>query len=115
MQARRQPAFVLHGAFTGELSQALLTQLPTAASSYSHAELIVEDGTRIFYHSIVLQRLSARGLDIRVARPIRVLALTMNPYTPEYVCTPQHLLDVLVGQPPPQHPPTTAHVSPHTR
>ena len=106
MQAHRQPAFVLHGAFTGELSQALLAQLPTASSSsYSHAELIVEDGTRIFCHSIVLQRLSARGLDIRVARPIRVLALTMNPYTPEYVCTSQHLLDVLVRELPPQHPP----------
>ncbi len=104
MQAHRQPVFVLHGAFTGELAQALLAQLSTA-SSYSHAELIVEDGTRIFCHTIVLQRLSARGLDIRVARPIRVLALTMNPYTPEYVCTPQHLLDALVWELPPQHPP----------
>ncbi len=115
MQAHRQPVFVLHGAFTGELSQALLAQLSTAASSYSHAELIVEDGTRIFCHSIVLQRLSARGLDIRVARPMRVLALTMNPYTPEYVCTPQHLLDVLMRELPPQHPPIIDVVSPETR
>ncbi|HKF38071.1 MAG TPA: hypothetical protein VKB35_14340, partial [Ktedonobacteraceae bacterium] len=104
MQAHRQPAFALHGAFTGELSQALLAQLSTS-SSYSHAEFIVEDGTRIFCHSIVLQRLSARGLDIQVARPIRVLALTMNPSTPEYACTPQRLLDALVRELPPGHPP----------
>src|SRR5216684_2383239 len=79
--------------------------LCTGASAAATPELVVEDGTRIFCHSIVLQRLSARGLDIRVARPIRVLALTMNPYTPEYVCTPQHLLDTLVRELPPQHPP----------
>jgi hypothetical protein len=114
MQAHRQPVFVLHGAFTGELSQALLAQLSTGLS-YSHAELIVEDGTRIFCHTIVLQRLSARSLDVRVARPIRVLALTMNPYTPEYVCTPQHLLDTLVRELPPQHPPIIDVVSPETR
>jgi len=113
MQAASEPAFVLHGAFTGELSQALLAQLSTAVSSYSHAELIVEDGTRIFFHTIVLQRLSARGLDIRVSRPIRVLALTMNPYTPEYVCTPQHLLDALVRELP-QHPPIIDVVSSET-
>ena len=110
MQAHRQPVFVLHGAFTGELSQALLAQLP-AATSYSHAELIVEDGTRIFCHSIVLQRLAAHGLDIRVARPIHILALTMNPYTPEYVCAPQRLLDALARELPPKHPPITDVVS----
>lgn len=104
MQAHRQPAFVLHGAFTGELAQALLAQLSTSIS-YSRTELIVEDGTRIFCHPLVLQRLSARGLDIRVASPICVLALTMNPYTPEYVCTSQRLLDALARELPPEHPP----------
>ena len=104
MQAHRQPVFALHGAFTGELAQALLAQLP-AGSSYSRTELVVEDGTRIFCHSVALQRLSARGLDIQVARPIRLLALTMNPYTPEYACTPQRLLDALVRELPPGHPP----------
>ncbi len=110
MLAHQQPVFVLQGAFTGELSQALLAQLSTALS-YSHAELIVEDGTRIFCHPIALQRLSARGLDIRVARPIRILALTTNPYTPAYVCTPQHLLDTLARELPPNHPPITDVVS----
>ena len=33
------------------------------------------------------------------------LALTINPYTPEYQCTPQRLLDVLVKELPTGHPP----------
>lgn len=53
----------------------------------------------------MLQRLSARGLDIRVARPIRILALTMNPHTPEYTCSPRYLLDSLVKELPPDCPP----------
>ncbi len=32
---------------------------------------------------------------IRVADPIRILALTINPYTPDYQCTPQRLMDAL--------------------
>ncbi len=97
MQAQQQPAYLLYGAFTEELSRALLAQLPTHPAA-SRAELIVEDGTKIFCHSAVLQRLSARGLDIRVAEPIRMLAVTINPYTSEYECTPQRLLDALVKE-----------------
>ena len=97
MQAQQQPVYLLYGAFTEELSRALLAQLPTHPAT-SRAELIVEDGTKIFCHSAVLQRLSARGLDIRVAKPIRMLAVTINPYTSEYECTPQRLLDALVKE-----------------
>jgi len=97
MQAQQQPVYLLYGAFTEELSRALLAQLPTHHAA-SRAELIVEDGTKIFCHSAVLQRLSARGLDIRVAEPIRMLAVTINPYTSEYECTPQRLLDALVKE-----------------
>jgi len=104
MQTSPKSIFVLHGAFTEELSRALLTELPKKFSP-DHGELIVEDATRIFCHSVVLQRLSERGLDIRVANPIRLLALTANPYTPEYLCSSQHLLDVLVKQLPPSSPP----------
>jgi hypothetical protein len=100
LQSQHEPVFVLHGAFTEELSRALLAHLPTKNSS-SHGELVVEDGTKIFCHSVVLQRLSARGLDIRVITPIRILALTINPYTPEYICSSQHLLNALVKELPP--------------
>ncbi len=104
LQAQQKPVFVLHGAFTEELSRALLAFL-SVKNSFSDGELIVEDGTKIFCHSVVLQRLSARGLDIRVANPIHILALTSNPYTPEYLCSSQHLLDVLAKELPLKHPP----------
>ncbi len=50
---------------------------------------------------------SFSGLDVRVANPIRVLALTMNPYTPEYRCSPRRLKErvpaapILLSSPPP--------------
>jgi len=83
--------FFLHGALTEELSRALLAQ----RDEYNDAELVVEDGTKIFCHTVVLQRLAERGLNIRVAAPIRLLALTINPYTPDYTCTPALLLEAL--------------------
>ena len=96
--------FLLRGAFTEELLRALLAQLPQHASDYQ-AELVVGDGTKIFCHSVVLQRLAARGLHVSVADPISILALTINPYTPEYFCTPQRLLDALIKELPAGHPP----------
>jgi hypothetical protein len=104
LHAQQKPVFVIHGAFTEELSRALLAYLPVNHSS-NNGELIVQDGTKIFCPSVVLQRLSARGLTISVANPIRVLALTSNPYTPEYLCSSQHLLDVLGKELPPNCPP----------
>ena len=98
MQTSQKPMFILRGALTEELSRALLAELPKKFSPDRGGELIVEDATRIFCHSVVLQRLSERGLDIRVASSIRILAITANPYTPEYLCSSQHLLDVLAKE-----------------
>jgi hypothetical protein len=95
IQTSQKPIFILRGALTEELSRALLAELSQKFSPDYRGELIVEDATRIFCHSVVLRRLSERGLDIRVANAIRILALTANPYTPEYLCSSQHLLDVL--------------------
>ncbi len=104
LHTQQKPVFVLYGAFSEELSRALLAYLPVNNSS-SNGELIVEDGTKIFCHSVVLQRMSARGLAISVANPIHILALTSNPYTPEYVCSSQHLLDVLAEELSSDYPP----------
>jgi hypothetical protein len=112
MQTSPKPIFVLHGAFTEELSRAILTELPKKYS-LDHGELIVEDATKIFCHSVVLQRLSERGLDIRVANPLRILALTANPYTSEYLCSSQHLLDILAKELPAGSPPIIDVISGH--
>ena len=109
MQRFQDPIYILHGALTGELARALLAQLSTR--SEHEGELIIEDATRIFCHSVVLKRLAERGLHVRVANSIRILALTINPYTPEYTCTPQRLLDALIKELMPQHPPVIDVVS----
>jgi hypothetical protein len=84
--------------------QRLLARLPQQPAGKQQAELVVGDATRIFCYSVVLQRLAARGLHVCVADPIRILALTINPYTPEYACTPRRLLDALINELPAEHP-----------
>jgi len=98
------PVCFLRGALTEELSRALLAALPPHFTN-AQGELVVEDGTKVFCHSVTLQRLAARGLMVRVARSIRVLAMTLNPYTPEYACTPRRLLDALLKELPEFYPP----------
>ena len=102
--------FFLHGALTGELTRALLAS-PVRKVPDRQAELVVEDATKIFCHHVTLSRLAARGLNTRVARVVRVLAITMNPYTPEYSCTPQHFLDALLRELPEYCPPVIDVVS----
>ncbi len=114
IQTSQKPIFVLRGALSEELSRALLTELPKKFSPGHGGELVVEDATRIFCHSVVLQRLSERSLDICVANPIRILALTANPYTPEYLCSSQHLLDVLAKETPSSCPPIIDVISGHS-
>jgi len=103
LTTHENPVYLLRGALTEELARALLVEL-SRHSVKRAGELVIEDATRIFCHSIVLKRLSERGLDVRVTNSIRVLALTINPYTPEYTCTPTQLLDALLKELPPQHP-----------
>ena len=101
---KEEAVLFLHGALTEELSQALLNQLPQQPMDWQ-AELVVEDATKIFCHSVTLSRLAARGLDVHVARVMHVLAITMNPYTPEYNCTPQQFLEALLRELPENYPP----------
>jgi hypothetical protein len=103
MHRHPDAVFLLRGALTEELARALLSQLTATPASCS-TELVVGDGTKVFCHSAVLQRLAARGLTVRVAEPVRVLALTINPYTPEYICTSRQLLETLITMLPADHP-----------
>lgn len=100
----------LHGALTEELTRALLAFLPQQTHAQQN-ELVVEDATKIFCHPVTLSRLAVRGLNVRVARSVHLLAITMNPYTPEYTCTPQHFLDALSRELPEHCPPVIDVVS----
>lgn len=90
----KRTVFLLHKALTEELARELL-RLLTHRSADNETELIVEDATKIFCHTALLQRLADRGFSTRVAAPIRILAVTINPYTPEYSCTTRELLEAL--------------------
>jgi hypothetical protein len=106
----KEVVYFLRGALTEELTQALLQQLPQRSATL-RAEFVVEDATKIFCHPVTLSRLAARGLNTRVARVVRVLAITMNPYTSEYSCTPQRFLDALLRELPENCPPVVDVVS----
>jgi hypothetical protein len=96
-QAGQGLVYLLRGAFTEELSRELLARLSQRTANHQ-VEIVVADSTKIFCHAVVLQRLEERGLTIRVAQPMRILALTINPYTPEYHCTPERLLEAILGE-----------------
>ncbi|HJT57430.1 MAG TPA: hypothetical protein VJ761_13100 [Ktedonobacteraceae bacterium] len=104
MGVNENATYFLNGALTEELARALLAQL-SPRSAHAQGELIVGDATKIFCHSVVLQRLAGHGLVVHVAHSINILALTLNPFTPEYTCTPQQLLEALLKELPRQHPP----------
>jgi hypothetical protein len=110
MRDKEQVFYFLHGALTEELTRALLSQLPQQLTD-RRAEFVVEDATKIFCHAITIQRLAARGLEVRVARPIRILAITINPFTPEYSCSSQQFLDALLRELPENYPPVIDVVS----
>lgn len=112
MQSGEQDEVVyfLHGALTEELTRALLAFLPRQAPA-RQAELVVEDATKNFCHQVTLSHLAARGLNVRVARGAHVVAITMNPYTPEYSCTSQQFLDALLRELPEHCPPVLDVVS----
>lgn len=111
LDRHEEAIYVLHGALTEELTRALLNQLPQHAAEQRQAELVIEDATKIFCHSVTLQKLATRELHVRVANPLRILAITMNPYTPDYQCTPQRLLDALIRELPENSPPVIDVVS----
>ena len=104
MAMNENAAYFLNGALTEELARALLARL-SPRSAHAQGELIVGDATKIFCRSIVLERLAERGLAVHVAHSINILALTLNPFTPEYICTSQQLLEALLKELPHQHPP----------
>ena len=105
METSHNPIYLLRGALTEELSRELLGCLAQKPQPSHRAEIVVGDGTRIFCHSVTLQRLAARGLHVNAATSINILALTINPFTPDYTCTPQRLLEALIRELPTNHPP----------
>lgn len=94
--------FMLRQALTEELACALLVQEKALACKPHEAELVVEDATKIFCPVSQMQQLEARGWHIRVAFPLRILAITVNPLG---IYPTQHLLNALEKKLSREHPP----------
>ncbi len=63
---------------TGEI----LTALTSKAADGRKVELVVGDGTRLFVEPEEWRRFTAAGGRVTVLNPIRLLAVTVNPYSP---------------------------------
>lgn len=69
--------------FPGSLVTKTLRDLMAASSYFKDVTLIVRDATKVFVDSREWQILKRAGLTVKVLEPIRVLAVTINPYAPQ--------------------------------
>jgi hypothetical protein len=60
-----------------------MRDLIAASGHFKNITLIVRDATKIFVDYRDWQLVKRAGLDVRVLEPIRVLAVTVNPYAPQ--------------------------------
>lgn len=72
-------ALVLPGAFTEAMARALLT---LRAQALPGLQVIVPDGTHVLMGSEVFDALVAAGVRVFASRPIRLIAVTLNPTSP---------------------------------
>lgn len=70
----------IRGALTNETVDRLLGGKPAGRDAgWAGLQLVVEDGTRLFLDERRRERLRAAGLDLRVARQLAVIGVTVNP------------------------------------
>lgn len=69
-------------AVSGAVGHALWQALLTLAASHPGLTLVVQDGTRLFVEAADLAALGARGARVLAYRSIRVLGITLNPFSP---------------------------------
>jgi len=67
----------------GSLVTKTMRDLLAASSHFKGVTLIVRDATKIFVDSRDWQLFKRAGLSVKVLDPIRVLAVTINPYAPQ--------------------------------
>jgi hypothetical protein len=76
-------ALVLPGAFTEAMARGLMRR-PNPARELA---VIVPDGTHILMEPEVFQRLEAHGMRVYASRAIRLIAVTLNPTSPQGATT----------------------------
>lgn len=69
-------------ACTGAVGRSLWQAFETLASRHEGLQVVVADGTRLFVDSAALAGLAGRGASLLAMRRIRILGLTLNPFSP---------------------------------
>jgi hypothetical protein len=64
----------------GALTLSVVSDIHPA--KFRHARIIVKDATKIFIESSPWQHLTKKGFRVEVLEPLKVAALTVNPYSP---------------------------------
>lgn len=69
--------------FTGAVTNRLLQQILERSRSLAGMQLIAADGTRFLINAAQLSELNRRGAKLAVVNPVNLLAVTVNPWSPE--------------------------------
>ncbi len=78
---------VLSGSATAESLKTMLL------SRKSNAKIVIKDATRIFIPPLEYMQLQKLGMELRVADKVNIIAITVNPYSPDgYYFEPSELL-----------------------
>jgi len=69
--------------FSGSLVKKTLEDILNATKKYKDVTLVVNDGTKIFIDSKNWIQLIHKGFNIKVLESIKIISVTINPYSPE--------------------------------
>lgn len=78
---------------SGSLVERVITHIMDVCPYYKDVTFIVQDSTKIFIDRRSWRAFKSRGIKVKVLHPIKILAVTTNPYAPEgYFFEPQGFL-----------------------
>ncbi|MDX9916786.1 MAG: hypothetical protein RBT15_02070 [Gudongella sp.] len=78
---------------TGSLVRGTLDDLTRSTRAYKNVDIVVLDGTRIFVPPRDYLRFMRMGVRIKVLNPIKLIGITINPYSPQgYYFEPNEFL-----------------------
>lgn len=67
----------------GSLVKKTLSDILCSSDIYKDVQIIVQDGTKIFIGPMDWLQFVKKGINVRVLNPIDIIAVTLNPYSPQ--------------------------------
>lgn len=79
---------------SGSLIENTVEELIMSTNKYKKIQIVVSDGTKIFISPKEWIRFLRYGINVKVLNPINLVAVTLNPYSPDgYYFNPREFLD----------------------